>query len=592
MKKFLSIILSIFVLGCVVIVTNFWIRGFYDSIRTYRSPLAGVELQVAPRPALSAPGQVVLVIISGLGRFDADTLEMPALAQIRQTGAAATVQSLPPTFTQTSWGTLITGAPPDTNDAPPINNPASGPRLINVDTIFARAHAAHLKTALLGSETWRRLIPRNDLDQAFYVDPADPTADQLIFENALLTLDGDSTDLLVVQFSSPGYAARNQGGTGGAAYQQAVQQIDAYLGQLQQRMDFGRAALLIVGDHGYTAGGGVGGAELELTQQPLVMAGGVVAPGNYSNISQIDIAPTVATLLGVELPGVAQGRILFEMLRLPQQDTGTAQLSLASQRVELVQTLATVVSGQSSDAVEALQVDLGQAQQAFAQNNLSGAFQLAQLAQESADDLLAVIRQRQSSGQRWSRLLASGGVLLLWAGLLWRRRGKYAGVIVFAALLTLALYHILYQLQGYEYSISTINNFLDWPFSVARRAAVSLLAGGGLILIVLLLTGEENWLTLLGTGYGFGVLVTFVFALPLFWAFWQNGWRVEIFLPAVDVVFWQITASFEAMISATIGLFLPWPIMLLIVFVVRARRLLNGEPRPPRKSDALPGLHL
>ncbi|RMF03236.1 MAG: hypothetical protein D6768_06385 [Chloroflexi bacterium] len=592
MNKFLSIILSIFVLGCVVIVTNFWIRGFYESVRTYRSPVVGVDLPALSPANLSAPGQVVLVIVSGLGQLNAETLDMPALSQIRQTGAAATVQSQPPTFTQTSWGTLVTGAPPDSNDAPPVDVSGAGPRPIGVGTIFSRAHAAQLKTALLGDETWRQLIPRNDLDQVFYVNPADPAGDQLVFENALLALDGDAVDLLVVQFSLLAHAARNQGGTGGAAYREAARQIDAYVGQIHQRMDLGRGVLLVVGDHGYTADGGRGGAEPELTQQPLVLAGGLVSPGNYSDVYQTDIAPTITTLLGVEPPGAAQGRILFEMLRLPQADTATAQLLLAEQRIGLAQTIEEIVSGQPSNAAAALESDLEQAQQTLAQNNLSGAFQLAQLAQESADDVLAAAQRQHISGKQLSRLLLSAGLLLLWGGLLWRRRGKYVSVIVIAAALTVALYHILYQLQGFEYSLSAINDFSTWPFSVARRVAVSLLAGGGLILITLMLTGEENWLIALGTGYGFGVLVTFVFALPLFWAFWQNGWQVELYLPAVDVVFWQITATFEAMIAAAIGLFLPWPIMLLIVFVTRTRRLLSGEPQPPPKPDALPGLHL
>jgi hypothetical protein len=84
---------------------------------------------------------------------------------------------------------------------------------------------------------------------------------------------------------------------------------------------------------------------------------------------------------------------------------------------------------------------------------------------------------------------------------------------------------------------------------------------------------------------------SFAFALPLFWAFWQNGltaaWRLPVILPA----FWQITGLLEVMIAAILALLLPWPIMILNLFVNLMRRRLD-ESRARAKSDALPGLHL
>jgi hypothetical protein len=153
------------------------------------------------------------------------------------------------------------------------------------------------------------------------------------------------------------------------------------------------------------------------------------------------------------------------------------------------------------------------------------------------------------------------------------------------------LYHTLYQLQGYSFSISSLNDFSALPFDIARRTAVSMLAGGGLMLIFLMLTNEKNWVTLLGTGYGFSLLVTVVFTLPLSWAFWQNGFIVDWSLPAVQPVFWQITGLFEVMIAAILGLLLPWPIMFLNLFVNLVRHHLD-ETQPRPEPDALPGLHL
>ena len=179
---------------------------------------------------------------------------------------------------------------------------------------------------------------------------------------------------------------------------------------------------------------------------------------------------------------------------------------------------------------------------------------------------------------------------LVWFVIMWRRRGFHAGLIVIAALLTLALYHTLYQIQGYSYSLSSVQSLTELPLEIARRTAVSLLVGGGLVLVVLMLVKEDNWLTLLGCGYGFGVLVTFMFSLPLLWAFWQNGFAVTWRLPEVQPAFWQLTALFEVLVSAILALLLPWPIMILNLFTSLIRHYLSGSRA--QKSDALPGLRL
>ncbi len=588
MKKYLSVILCIVVLAGAVLGTLFWARAFYQSLTAYQSPLAEANLP-APSVEISKPTGVVVVLVSGLNEDSLDLLTLPNLAQISQTGAGAIIQGVPPSYSQTSrWG-VLTGAPPETNGAPPVDLPGPASPPVNSDTIFARAHAAGLKTALVGGDDWRQLVPPGQLDETFFVNAAGPEADQLIFENAQLLLQAKDINLLFVHFTQLAYAAHYQGGTSGAAYAQAAGQIDVYLGQLYQSIDFGRRVLVILGDNGFTVAGGYGGAEPEVTRRPLVMIGDAIVPGNYSDISPNDVAPTVTTLLGAAPPALAQGRILFEMLRLDQTDQTVAQLALARQRFELAQAYTAAITGQP--AAEDLANDLHQAELSFGQKNANGAFQLALLAQHTADTAMTAVRRQQIRAEQWPRLAGAALVFLVWALVMWRRRGVHLGLILFAAIVTIGLYHVLYQLQGLEYSISVITNFTDWPFAIARRITVSLLAGGGLILIMLMLLNEQRWLTLLGTAYGFGLLVTFIFALPLFWAFWQNGVTFTWHLPAVDVTFWQVNALFETMLTASLSLLLPWPTMLFILFVALVRRSLNKTQAQP-KPESLPGLRL
>jgi hypothetical protein len=590
MRKYLSIGLSIFTLICIIVGTTLWTQAFYESVENYRSPLRQADL-LPQSTTLPKTAKVVIVLISGLGYDAVQELDLPVLGQLAQTGATALIQSLPPTYSQTARATLITGAPPETNGAPPIDQPLEDLSLIESDTVFARAHENQLKTALLGAADWQRLIPRNHLDETFFVNVPGPEADQAILEAALPILKKNNIDLVLIHFTQLDFAARYQGGLSSSAYRLAAGRINVYLEQISRAVDLGGGVLVILSDHGHIPSGGHGGAEIDVIRQPLVMIGKDIVPGSYSDISQTDIAPTISTLLGAAPPSAAQGRILFEMLRLNEHDQAIAQLILAQQRITLAKAYLTGIQGPSATLPEALFADLEQAQATFTQKNIGGAFQLALLAQEGADAQMGIARHSRIQTGQWPRLLGTMFIMSGWFMVMWRRRGFHAGLIVIATLVTIGLYHTLYQLQGYSFSISSLNDFSALPFDIARRTAVSMLAGGGLMLIFLMLTNEKNWVTLLGTGYGFSLLVTFVFALPLSWAFWQNGFIIDWYLPAVQPVFWQITGLFEVMIAAILGLLLPWPIMFLNLFVNLVRHHLD-ETQPRPEPDALPGLHL
>ncbi len=590
MKKYDSVGLSILVLVSIIIGAALWIRVFYASIQNYRSPFREADLSAQPFTTPKT-AKVVMVLISGLGYDDSLALELPVLEQLKRAGATAAVQSIPPTYSQTAWGTLITGAPPDTNDAPPIDKPPEELHLLEIDTIFARAHEAKLQTALLGLADWRRLIPRNQLDYTFFVDEPGPKADQAIIEASLSLIENDNTDLVLIHFTQVDFAGQYQGGSSSEAYRQAAHTVNAYLGQISKVMDLGHSVLVVLADHGHIARGGHGGDEVEIIWQPLVMMGQGIISGNYSDVYQTDIAPTISTMLGLAPPTAAQGRILFEMLQLTESDQAIAQLVLARQRVALAEVYLTHIQDPQATLPEVLSADLAQMQASFANNNISGALQLALLAQEEADAQIAIARNSRLKAEQWPRLVIALLVILIWFTTMWRRRGFYAGSIVIAAIMTIILYHVLYRLQGYSYSLSSLENFSELPFDITRRMTVSLLVGGGLVLIFLMLVNEAEWLTLLGTGYGFGVLVTFIFALPLCWAYWQNGVMATWRLPAVVPAFWQITSLFEVTIAASLGLLLPWPIMGLNLLVNLVRRRFS-KARPQTESDTLPGLHL
>jgi hypothetical protein len=485
---------------------------------------------------------------------------------------------------------LITGAPPETNGAVPVDLPLTNIRPLETDTIFSQARQAGLKTAVLGPAAWSKLLPAGQVNHTFFVNETGPAADQAIFEAALPLIENDGTALTLLHFTQVDEAAREHGGPASPAYLQAATRVDGYLDQIRAILDLNHSVLIVLSDHGHIAKGGYGGNEVEVIWQPLVMIGEHIIPGNYSDISQTDLAPTIATLLGLPAPTAAQGRILFELLQLTKADQATAQVALTRQRVALAEAYLSRVRGPESALPEQLLADLNRAQQALLDNNLSGALQLATLAQKEADAQMVTARQERLKTEQLIRFIGVVFVALLGFVTMWRRRGFHAGAIVITAALTIALYHALFQLQGYNYSLSSVKTLNELPLDIARRTAVSLLVGGGLLLVVLMLVKEGNWLTLLGSGYGFGLLVTFCFALPLLWAFWQNGFAATWRLPEVGPAFWQLTALIEVMVSAILALLLPWPIMMLNLFVSLTRHYLSGTRS--QKSDVLPGLHL
>jgi hypothetical protein len=589
MSKYLSIVLSIVALATLMVGAFSWTRAFYASVKTYEPPLPVADLTIQAETILPQTARVVVVIVSGLGSDLLDSFEWPILQQLAQTGANATIISQPPTYSQTARMTLVTGASAELNGLPPLDRPLNELTPTAADTVFARAHAAGLKTALLGRVDWRTLIPRDQLDETFFIEAPGPEADAAILDTSLLALKDTSLDLLVIQFNSLNWTIKGQGGRAGQFVLSAVAETDEALGQLARAVDLNNSVMIVVGDHGLTIAGGQGGAEPEVTQQPLVMLGKGIMPGDYSPVQQVDVAPTLAVLLGAAPPSAAQGRILFEMLDFEPQQRVAAQMALTQQRLDLAQAYLVSLTGPEATLPQSLLTDFDQSRVKLSQNNVSGAFDLARLAQDGADAQILKTRSSRVEAERWPRLLLAGLGLLVWFGLMWQRRGFHVGLVVIAALITLALYHILFQAQGYSYSLSSLYSVVLLPFDIARRTVVSFLVGAALVLVILMLIGEKDWRTLLGTGYGFGVMTTFLFALPLFWAFWQNGLTVDRYFPASNPVFWQVTGMLEVMVVAGLGLILPWPIMAFNVFINLARRhLTDNQPKTDR--GPLPGL--
>lgn len=320
----------------------------YDLEQT-RSALARTEPQVLDPKTPRLAERVVLVIVDGL-RLDASR-EMEQLGRLRERGVDGQARSHYPTWSRPNYVTILTGVPPQ----------ASGVRTnrhytpVMLDTLMDRARAAHLRTAWAGefspmpalflraADPFQQamlvavdidamlstqfdelpIMPelelRSPFDDARYTPWPGGLVDAL---RGQLSLDFDLHVVLISVVDNAGHRE----GADSDDYRAAVQVADRTLRRVAPKFDLDRDAVIVIADHGHTDSGGHGGIEPEVVTVPLVMAGAGIRAGAVPRDARlIDVAPTVAALLGMPAPGHGLGRTLIETLTLSPDHAAARQ---------------------------------------------------------------------------------------------------------------------------------------------------------------------------------------------------------------------------------------------------------------------------
>lgn len=302
--------------GALTLAAISW-RGAYrflPSLNLARPALA----DVAPAMGVSPPRlarRVVLVVADGL-RLDT-SYGLPTLDRLRQVGVDARARSHFPTLSRPNYVSILTGVDPSwsgvrTNDYD---------RRVPLDSLMARARAAGLRVAFATDEA--RSVPTffaGEFDAAVL----SPWADGVVAAGRIAIERGDELVILILTDADK---AGHAFGAASPAYRQAARTLDRKLGEiLASGVDLSRDAVVVVADHGHVDPGGHGGNEPEVLYVPLVLAGaGVEAGATVLGARLIDVAPTVAALLGIPAPGHALGRTLLETLaHVPAQKAALA----------------------------------------------------------------------------------------------------------------------------------------------------------------------------------------------------------------------------------------------------------------------------
>jgi hypothetical protein len=204
------------------------------------------------------------------------------------------------------------------------------PWAVAVDSLMRRARAAGRQVAYVSPDDGGvpRLFPE-DLDSGAIAPWRGG------FAQALRGVLAGKAELVLVWVIDVD-AAGHEHGAASPEYRTAARRVDAQLAESFAGFDFDNDAIVVVADHGHVDRGGHGGVEPEVVDVPLVLAGAGVRPGvTLVDARLIDVAPTVAAMLGVPAPAHALGRTLVEALAVTPAESAALTEADASRWARL-----------------------------------------------------------------------------------------------------------------------------------------------------------------------------------------------------------------------------------------------------------------
>ena len=527
MQRTRWVVLSLLALVLIAYGSYTWTNALLDSMFAYRSPLRASSPPPGVPLGQALTSRVVMVIVDALREDTSRKADvMPFLNQLRSRGAWAVMYSQPPSWSQTSWTTLCTGAWPEINDAPAINVDYDKMWPWTQDNIFAAVKRAGLKTAVSGYDWWEKLILPEWRDADFFTRGEDDAADRDVLDAALPWLTSGEHQFVLIHFDQVDYAGHYEGGPRDPRWNAAATRSDAMIQQIAGVLDFKQDTLIVLSDHGQIDRGGHGGQDPITLVEPFIMVGAGVKPGQYPDVQMVDVAPTVAALLGTNIPAASEGRPLLPMLYADANRQ--AQVNAAW-------------SIQQDMVASAYEKAIGAARQPGA------------TAQER-------IARAPHSLPATSHLLRLGIVLIALLGgaavLIWKR-GHDVVLLFLAAILYVVFYNLVYAVMaGNVYSMSSVSGGATG--FVVEIAKYTLLAVIPAWLIAMLLSNafRRGALHAAQATFGFSFIAIFLLYLPALIGFAVNGATVTWRLPEPLIIFVHFTNLIQAMLVAVLGIVL------------------------------------
>ncbi len=538
MTKKNGLFIGIIALLLIVVGAYFWANAIMDSLMNYRSPLAE-----NPPISMGAGGEaltrrVVIVLVDALREDTAlDPQVMPFLDELRQKAAWAIMHSQAPSYSAPGWTTILTGAWPDINDSQPVNPPdENSVRTFIQEDIFAAADRAGLKTAVSGFTWFEQMLANSGVDAGFYTSGEDNSADVDVLQAALPWLESGEYSLVLIHLDQLDYAGHHEGGPRDANWAAAAGRVDAMLRSIVSSLDLEKDTLIVTSDHGQIDRGGHGGQDPITLVEPFVMIGAGAISGQYADIEMVDIAPTVAALLGTTIPASNQGRGLTEMLALTDEQEAAFNGALLTQQDQLLQNYQEAMGADAEDGAS------------------------------SAASAMRSIRIQRLNSERLPRLVIAVVLALIPAILLYRKRSRNMVWLLGGAGITLLIFNLIYAvIMGKTYSLSSLASANDFIFSTAIYSGISFLIAW--CVTMLSLKGFSNTPSSAAqTSLNFTFITLYLLALPILWNFYRNGVLITWTLPEFGSMFIGFLSILQSMFVAIFGLLL-MGVLAMITFI-------------------------
>jgi hypothetical protein len=373
------------------------------------------------------------------------------------------------------------------------------------------------------------MLANSGLDAGFYTPGEDNAADIEVVKAALPWLTGDY-QLVLIHLDQVDYAGHHEGGPRSPNWNAAATRTDSLLRELVTRLDLAQATVLVISDHGQIDRGGHGGPEPVTLIEPFVLSGAGVIPGNYGDVNMVDIAPTLAVLLGTNIPASNQGHVLMNMLSLSSEQDLAIQDALIAQQSQLFTAYTTAIGSTTSvgngEVVSATQAALNQARLV-----------------------------RLGSERIWRNVVAAF-LAILPGYLLFLRKDRKVLWLMAGAVLYVLLFNLRYAvIDGRTYSLASIEG-ATWLIVYSSTTAAVAVIFSWLVPMFGLHAFNAGPRKAAETALGYIWFTLYLLALPILLSFAINGFTVRWTLPEFYTLFIGLLSLIQSLIVAALGLVL------------------------------------
>jgi hypothetical protein len=264
-------------------------------------------------------------------------------------------------------------------------------------------------------------------------------------------------------------------------------------------------------------------------QEPFVATGAGILPGVYDPIQMVDLAPTIAILLGTSLPSSAEGGPLVKMLALTEIQRQAITTLHDTQQASLIESYAAAIGSKEIDRIRDL-------------NN-------SQLE-------ITMLQTDYLSGGRLIRAILATLILGVFFFYSYKNRISVILPLLAGSIVFLLVFHILYSLvTGLPYSFSIITSPEAFILDAVLKTVVSYFLAA-VIAGILIKIWRESSSSVVMLNLRFTALVMLMAGAPSFWYLILYGTKIQTILPDIGLLFRGMLSLIQVMTVGLSGLIL------------------------------------